>query len=336
MDTGSRKLTYLAIGEINPNLSNPRRHVEAQVRAIANSIEAFGFNAPLLIDRQNRIIAGHGRLEAAKILGLQQVPTFRLDDLSESQARAYMLADNRLTDQSSWDDTLLAVHFKELSEISLDFSIEATGFEIPEIDLRVQTLDTSQTTEEEEAFQLPDGSQATSRAGDLWLLGHHKIYCGSALDADCYLRLFGKEKASAAFLDALYNIKIDGMATGKGETRHGEFAMASGEMTESEFTRFLTSSFERVQARCKQDAILYACMDWRHMTEMLDAGRSCHFDLLNLCIWAKTNGGMGSLYRSQHELVFVYRNGRGRHRNNVQLGRFGRNRTNVWSYAGAN
>lgn len=335
MNINSRKLTYLAIHEIKPNPRNPRKHTDTQVRAIANSITAFGFNAPILVDRQNQVIVGHGRLEGAKLAGLQQVPVICLEDLSEAQAKAYMLADNKLTDRSTWDDHSVAVHLKELSELCLDFDIEATGFEMPEIDIHIQSLGASDDADPADSFEVASG-QAISRIGDLWILGKHKVYCGSALDPEAYIKLFPAESASAVFTDPPYNLRVDGMISGKGETRHREFPMASGEMTRNEFTHFLTTSFQCAQRHCKPGALFYACMDFRHMQEILSAGRTCEFDLLNLCVWVKTNGGMGALYRSQHELVFVFRNGKSQHRNNVQLGRFGRNRTNVWTYAGAN
>jgi DNA modification methylase len=167
-------------------------------------------------------------------------------------------------------------------------------------------------------------------------LGDHRLYCGSALEATAYDVLLKGAKAAAVFTDPPYNVKIDGHVCGSGAIKHREFAMASGEMTSEEFERFLAEALRLMGAYTDPGAVIYACMDWRHMAEMLAAGRAAHLDLLNLCVWVKSNGGMGSLYRSRHELIFVFRNGKEQHRNNVQLGRFGRNRTNVWNYAGAN
>jgi DNA modification methylase len=246
-----------------------------------------------------------------------------------------MLADNKFTDRSSWDDAALAVHLKELSELVLDFDIEAIGFELPEIDFRIQSLDAVDDADLADEFQ-PFPGFAVSRPGDLWLLGDHRLYSGSALETTAYDVLLDGAKAAAVFTDPPYNVKVDGHACGSGAIKHREFAMASGEMSEDEFTRFLNATLELAGSHAAHGAIVYACMDWRHMGEMLAAGRATGFDLLNLCIWVKSNGGMGSLYRSQHELVFVFRNGKEAHLNNVQLGRFGRNRTNVWNYAGAN
>src|SRR6202158_5669067 len=329
-----RQILFVAIGDLIPDPDNPRKHGRAQISAIARSIEAFGFNAPILVDKDNKIVAGHGRYEAAKLLGLDKVPIVSLSHLTETQARAYMLADNKLTDRSTWDDPNLAIHLKELSDLALDFDIEAIGFEPPEIDLRIQSLD-SALEEADDQFELATGP-VVSRAGDLWLLGSHRLYCGSALDATSYDALSNGEKAAAAITDPPYNVKIDGHVSGNGRTRHREFAMASGEMSEAEFSDFLLQTFQRICAYCRDGALIYSFMDWRHMSEILAAGRAASLGLLSLCVWAKTNGGRGALYRSRHELVFVFKSGHDPHTNNIQLGRFGRNRSNVWYSPGAN
>jgi DNA modification methylase len=328
-----RQILFVAIGDLIPDPHNPRKHGRAQIRAIARSIEAFGFNAPILADRNNKIVAGHGRYEAALLLGIDKVPVILLDHLTPTQAKAYLVADNKLSDRSTWDDNKLAIQLKELSDLVLDFDIEAIGFEPPEIDLRIQSLDSA--LEADDQFELSTGP-VVSRTGDLWLLGSHRLYCGSALDATSYDALSNGEKAAAAITDAPYNVRIDGHVSGNGRTTHREFAMASGEMSEAEFTDFLCQTFQRISAYCRDGALIYSFMDWRHLSEILAAGRAASLDLLNLCVWAKTNGGMGSLYRSRHELVFVFKSGHDPHTNNIQLGRFGRNRSNVWNYPGAN
>ena len=329
------RFALLPIMELKPDPSNPRKHGREQIRAITRSIAAFGFNAPILIDRNKQIVAGHGRYEAAKLNQCAEVPVVWLEHLSETQARAYMLADNKFTDRSSWDDAALAVHLKELSELVLDFDIEDIGFELPEIDFRIQSLDAVGDADLADEFQLFPGF-AVSRPSDLWLLGYHRLYCGSALETTAYDVLLDGAKAATVFTDPPYNVKIDGHACGSGAIKHREFAMASGEMTSQTFERFLAEALRLIGAYTDPGAVIYACMDWRHMAEMLAAGCAAHLDLLNLCVWVKSNGGMGSLYRSRHELIFVFRNGKEQHRNNVQLGRFGRNRSNVWEYGGQN
>ena len=194
-------VSYLQIGSIVPDQSNPRKHSLKQIRAIANSIEAFGFNAPILADERNQIITGHGRYEAGKLLGLAEVPVIRLEHLSKQQAKAYMLADNKLTDRSSWDDRKVAIVLKELSDITLDFEIEATGFETPEIDLRIQSLEPpDESTDSADEFEVTQGPPV-SRPDDLWILGDHRLLCGNALDPRAYDALLVGEKAAAVFTD---------------------------------------------------------------------------------------------------------------------------------------
>jgi DNA modification methylase len=323
------------LSDLFPVPHNARKHSAAQIRAIAKSIQTFGFNAPVLADEHGNILAGHGRVEAAKLLKMTQVPVVRLSHLSEVEARAYMLADNQLTDRSGWDDGILAIQLKDLSELALNFDIEATGFEAPEIDFRIQSLEEAETIDRADDFQLADGP-SVSTLSDLWHLGDHRIYCGSALDPVVYSHLLAGKTAAASFTDPPYNVKVDGHVSGNGTIRHREFPMAAGEMSEGEFSTFLESALSLIRQHSKPGALIYACMDWRHMSEMLRASSSTGCELLNLCIWVKSNGGMGSLYRSRHELIFVLRNGPDPHQNNIQLGRFGRNRTNVWNYTGSN
>lgn len=332
---GTPQIALRAPSDLKAHPSNARRHSRAQIKAIANSIDAFGFNAPILVDKEGNVLAGHGRVEAAKFLGLSHVPVILLHHLSETEAKAYMLADNKLTDRSSWDDATLAVQLKELSDLALSFDIDATGFELPEIDFRIQSLEEVDAIDGFENIRLAIGPPV-STVGEIWQLGDHRVIYGSALDGGALSNLFAGLKATAAFTDPPYNVRIDGNVGGKGAIHHRDFPMAAGEMSESEFSDFLTTALSGICQHTAPGALIYFCMDWRHMTETLAAGRSSGSELLNLCIWVKSNGGMGSLYRSRHELVFVFRNGSEAHLNNIQLGRFGRNRTNVWNYAGGN
>jgi DNA modification methylase len=328
------QISLLAIGDLVPAPDNPRKHSRQQVRAIARSIKAFRFTVPILIDKYRKIIAGHGRYEAAKLLGLTQVPVLFLDHLTEIQAKAYRLADNKLSDSSRFDDAMVAAQLKELSELVLDFDIEAIGFELPELDVRIQSLDNTDTFDKADKFDAVQGP-AVSNPGDLWHLGPHRLYCGNALESTSYVTLMEDEKAAVVITDMPYNVAIDGHVSGNGRIKHREFAMASGEMTEAEFTEFSTKVFAFLCAHAAPGALIFSFMDWRHAWETLSAGRAVGFPLLNLIVWSKTNAGMGSLYRSQHELVFLFRNGKEQHLNNIQLGRHGRWRTNVWTYPGA-
>jgi DNA modification methylase len=331
-------IIYSRIDELKPDPANPRRHSKKQIRQIANSIRQFGFNVPILIDRHGNIIAGHGRWLACRELGWSEVPTVCLDHLTAAQARAFMIADNRLGEIAIWDDRLLAQQLKELSLLALDFNIEITGFEMGEIDLRIASLEEPVGKNDDPADELPElpAAPPLSKIGDVWVLGRHRVLCGDALDPAALATLMSEERAAMVFTDPPYNVPIDGHASGLGAIHHRPFPMASGEMDRSQFTSFLTQACRNLAASSVEGSLHYLCMDWRHLDELLTAGRAIYGELKNLCVWVKDNGGMGSLYRSRHELVFVFKHGRGGHRNNVQLGQFGRNRSNVWHYPGAN
>ena len=318
---------------LHPYTRNARTHSKRQIKMIAESIKAFGFTNPILTNQNNTIIAGHGRLEAAKLLGITKIPTVHLDNLTQDKIRAYIIADNRLAEKAGWDESILAIELQHLLTVDLGFDVCITGFEVPEIDLILQQAEAK--PDAEDAFEAPSGPPV-SCPGDLWLLGRHRIYCGNSLDEQAYKRLMEDRKADAVFVDPPYNVAIDGHVSGNGSIHHREFEMASGEMTEKEFVEFLSVSFGLLVRHSKLGSVHFACMDWRHTGEILAAGKHAYDTLLNLCVWAKDKGGMGSFYRSQHELIFVFRNGKASHRNNVQLGKFGRNRTNVWQYPGVN
>jgi DNA modification methylase len=335
--THDLRIEQLPIGELRLDPRNPRRHSDLQIGQIAQSIESFGFNVPIAIDGKNNVLAGHGRLLAAKKIGWQVVPVIRLTHLTDAQARAFGIADNRLSETSTWDDRLLGEIFRDLAMVDLDFSLEATGFSVGEIDLRIEGLSSSVTNEPDPADLLPDlhDQFPATEVGDLWLLRKHRILCGDALAAGSYRTLMEGAQAQVVFTDPPYNLRIDGHVSGNGSIHHREFAMAAGEMTSGQFTHFLATVLHLLARHSIAGSIHYICMDWRHQLEVLTAGNQVYAELKNLCVWIKGNGGMGSFYRSQHELIFVFKNGKTPHRNNVQLGQYGRNRTNVWSYPGA-
>lgn len=315
---------------------NARVHSKPQIKQIARSIESFGFNVPVLVDEAGKIIAGHGRVMAAQLLGWQEVPTISLAHLTSAQARAFAIADNKLTDTSTWDERLLAESLQELATLELDFSIEATGFTMAEIDIRIEGLGDALPEEDPIDTIQPNDGPAITVLGDVWLLDKHRIHCGDALQADSYALLMDGIAADMVFTDPPYNVPIHGHCTGLGATKHREFAMATGEMSVMEFTDFLTRACQLMAQHSADGALHYVCMDWRHAGELITAGGRAYRELKNLCVWVKDNGGMGSLYRSQHELVFVFKHGTAPHRNNVELGKHGRYRTNVWRYPGAN
>jgi DNA modification methylase len=325
-------LVYLPARALVPNPRNARTHSKHQIRQIAASIREFGFTNPVLIDRKNTIIAGHGRVEAAKLEGIEQVPTILLENLTEDEIRAYVLADNRLAEKAGWAKEILAIELQHLITIDETFDVTVTGFEIPEIDLILQQVKAEQ--DKDDVVDIDEAAPAVTQAGDLWLLGKHRILCSNALAEGSFKTLMGNRRAHMIFVDPPFNVKIDQNVCGKGAIRHREFFMASGEMSEAEFVAFLTTGLRLLARYSIANSVHFIFQDWRHVSELLAAGRQIYETLLNVCVWVKDNGGMGSFYRSQHELVFVFRNGKGPHRNNIQLGQFGRNRTNVWHYPG--
>ncbi len=330
---------YVNTSDIKPYKSNPKIHKNRQIRQIVNSISEFKFNNPILIDENNVIIAGHGRLLAAKHLNMLQIPVIKLTHLSEVQKKAYRIADNKLTENGEWDFDLLKVELEDLNSLNLDFNLDITGFDTADIDVMLDdTLTRKEVKLDEKANSLPfiPANEVLSKEGDIWLLGKHRIICGNALEKDTYANLFEGKKADMIFTDPPYNVKVDGHVCGLGKIKHKEFSMASGEMSEEEFQKFLAKIFTLLKNYSSTSSILFICMDWRHIKEIINAASSIFDEFKNLCVWNKDNGGMGSLYRSKHELVFVFKNGKTPHINNVELGSHGRYRTNVWDYPGVN
>ena len=326
------RIEFKLISALKPDPKNTRVHSKAQIRQIAESIRIFGFIVPVLVDPSDQIFAGHGRVLAAQSLGHTKVPAIRVDHLTPAQVRAFAIADNRLTENARWDDELLAVQLKELADLNLDFSLDVTGFSMAEIDLRIESLDAP--ADEDPADLAPAPGVAVSKLGDLWEMGKHRLICGNSLERQVYEALMGRKRASVVFTDPPYNVPIDGHVGGNGKIKHREFAMAAGEMSEAGFTEFLQRALKLIVQFSVDGSIHYVCMDWRHIYELVTAGKDAYSELKNICAWVKPTAGMGSLYRSQHEFVLVFKNGKAPHRNNIELGRHGRNRSNVWAYAG--
>ena len=325
------EVQYRKVGDLRPYDGNARKHSKRQIRQIAKSMDTFGFTQPILINTGLMVVAGHGRLEAAKLRGMAEVPTVMLPEMSEAETRAYILADNRLAELATWDDYQLGVELEFLVES--DFEFEVTGFDTPDLD---KLLSGASASEERVNLPEPD-APAVSRLGDLWTIGNHRILCADAQDTASYERLLGDERAQMVFTDPPFNVSMRRYASGhNGAKLHREFEMASGDMTEAQYTDFLTNVLKRVAAFSEPGSIHYVCIDWKHMGEMLAAGRVAYTELKNLVVWGKTNFGLGSFYRSQHELVFVFKSGTGKHINNFGMGAKGRTRSNLWTYAGAN
>lgn len=321
---------------LKPAKRNARLHSDAQLEALTESLRQFGLITPIVVDSGNRIVAGHGRWEAAKRLGIASVPILRAQHLSEDQLRLYAIADNRIAEEAEWDRELLAVEFSELEIALPDISLSVSGFHLPEIDLMTSGLDRTSWSDLDQVPEPPDEKAPVTMAGDVWVFdsGHH-LLSGDSTDPDAVNTLMAGEKAAAVATDPPYNLK-EREYSGKGRHRHGDFRQAAGELSRPEFTGFLGSGFAAVIPHLISGALIYAFMDWKHVRELLGAADANALELLNICIWDKGKGGMGAFYRSAHEMVFVFRNGDARHNNRIQLGRHGRDRTNLWRYEGFN
>jgi DNA modification methylase len=324
-------ITRVAISELKLDPTNPRLHSDRQLKQLAKSIQAFGFVSPVLIDAQMRVIAGHGRIGAAKLLGRQFVPAISINHLSERQLKALVIADNRLAEQATWNRKLLREQLKALSVVELDFDIEAIGFEIGEIDLLIEGTEPVTKGARDPADALPDTPTAAqvSKPGDVWLLGHHRVLCGNSLDVSSISTLMQDCRANVVITDPPYNQAV-------GAIRRNEVTMAAGQMSESEFANCLAQTFALLASHSVNGSLHYIFTDWPHMGEILSAGKHAYTELKDVCVWAKDHGGMGSLYRSRHELAFVFKSGQDKLRDNVQPSQYGRCRTNVWSYPTVN
>ena len=320
--------------ELQPWPGNPRSHSTKQLAKLKTSILTFGFTNAVLIDEGDIILSGHGRLEAAKLLGLESIPVRVISGMTEAQKRAFVIADNKIGDLSKWDLPLLKQELEVL--IQFDYDIESVGFDTAEIDLMFDGPEESKGTDPDDLQADDIAQEVVSLPGDLWQLGHHRLFCGDALAADSYRLVMLNDIAQLVVADAPYNVPIVGHVCGSGKVKHKEFAMAAGEMSPTEFSAFLNAAFCHTHAFSQDGAVHFYFMDWRHMREIQDASLPVFGPPRQLCVWAKDNGGMGTFYRSQHELVFVFRKGDAPHINNFELGQHGRYRTNIWSYPGVN
>ena len=337
MHIRSLNVEMMPTASLKPDPKNARTHSKRQIKQVARSIKMFGWVNPVIVDQQLTILAGHARLEAAKMLGLDRVPIIRIDDMTKAHKRAYMLAANKIASNAGWDKELLALELSALLEIEdHEFDITVTGFEMGEIDMVIGEQPLEANDESDLLPHVDPELPLVSEPGDLWHLGEHRLLCGDATSDKAFSQLMDGATAEMVFTDPPYNVAIDGNVSGLGKAKHTEFAMASGEMTSPEFIEFLKQSLSNMATYSADGSVHFVCMDWRHGAELQAAADGIYSELKNICVWTKTNGGMGSLYRSAHEFVFVYKKGKARHINNIELGRHGRNRTNVWSHVGMN
>ena len=338
MPSAQLKINYLPVASLRLDPTNARLHSDKQVQQIARSIEVFGFNVPILVDADLRVMAGHGRLLAGKLLGIADVPVIRLEHLSETQRRAFMLADNRLTENSAWDKRLLAEQLMTLSRAELDFSVEVTGFTVGEINMMVENLAAAGRSKNDPADAIPDRrtKPQVSRVGDVWTLDRHRVYCGDATSENSYSALMKDSRAQMVFTNPRYNEPLDGLVTGPRKVHQPQSIPVSGETSPSEFTSFLMTIFASMVRNTIDGTIHFICMDWRRSEELISAARSVYSEFKDVCVWVKDGAGQGPLYRSQHELIFVFKSGNKAQHNAVRLGKRRSHRTNVWNYPTVN
>ena len=323
-----------SIASLRPSPNNARTHSKRQVQQIARSIREFGPTNPIVVDPTGEIIAGHGRWLAAQQIGLHAFPVMRVFGLTERQKSAIRLADNKIAANAGWNLEILAAELEGLTNVEFDATI--TGFSVAEIDLLIDQAATLTANAKADMVAEPRReSPAVSRLGDIWRCGEHRILCGDACSQASYLAVLKGERAQMVFTDPPYNVRMSGHAGGLGTIQHREFAMASGEMSTEEYRGFLRDFLRCVAASSVDGSIHFVCMDWRHTPDLLYAAHEANLAWKNLCVWKKAAIGMGTFYRSQHELVFVLKNGDRPHINNFELGQHGRTRTNVWEYSAA-
>jgi DNA modification methylase len=327
----------LSLGEVRPNPKNPRTHSKKQIKQLADSIGASTYFSPIAVDEGNMILAGHARWEAAKLLGLKEVPVIRVLGLSRARKRALILADNRIQEGARWDRKLLAIEFPELTELLAAEGLEIgiTGFSPPEIDQIALDFEDSSVDPADELDGFVGTGATVSTLGDLWHLGEHRLLCGDATKPEDLVRLMSGQLVDMLITDPPYNVSVRSVV-GRGRTKHAEFAMASGEMSDAEYRTFLSTSLGAAAKLSRPGALHYIFEDWRHIADLIEVSRPVYSAMVNLAVWAKSTAGQGSYYRSQHELIGIFRVGEEPHLNNIELGRHGRSRSNLWSYPGVN
>jgi DNA modification methylase len=326
------QIEYRKLAELSGLDQTLRVHNPAQQRKIAAFTRAYGPLRPILIDPAGRVVDGVALAQTLQEQGYEEVPVVVVHGRSPDELRLIRLGLNRLAEDAAWNKAALASEFREL--LALSFDVELAGFDAVEIDMALAIEDETGSAEVEDAPPDPRAGPTVAQPGDLWLLGEHRLVCGDARDPAALARLMGEDRARMVFTDPPYNVAIDGFVAGRG--RHREFAMASGEMSEGEFVAFLTQALSAMTPHLVDGAILDVCMDWRHTAEVLAAIQAAGLTLMNLCVWAKTNAGMGTFYRSQHELVWIAKHGSAPHTNTFELGQKGRSRSNLWTYRGMN
>ncbi|MBO6666462.1 DNA methyltransferase [Parvibaculum sp.] len=327
------RIEYLGTHQVLEDRKSARIHSAKQIQKLTRSINRFGFINPIIVDSRNSIICGGARLMAAKKLGLNRVPVIRADHLSEQEIRAYRLADDRIAEDGQWDKNLLRVELNEILEIDENFDLTLSGFDTVEIDNLLVLEDCSQT-EGQDSVPEVNSAPRIARQGDFWWVGDHRVFCGDARDINAITTALNGDAPQLTVIDPPYNVPIGGHVSGLGQNKHDNFAMACGEMDRETYVLFLKDSLAALSKVSPEGSLHFVFMDWRHIRDLIEAGEAIFDAFKNLVVWRKSNAGMGAFYRSQHELIAVFKKGTAPHVNNFGLGQDGRYRTNVWDYAG--
>lgn len=327
------KFSYEKVENLKPNPKAPKQHPKAQIEDLKMSITEYGMVLPLLVDENMKIISGHAVFIAAQELGFTEVPIVKAKHLTKAQKCALTIALNKISEKSIWNVPLLRESYDLL--IEENFDIRKTGFETGELEFLILNEASDEENESDPADDLPDENEILRKvnAGDLYGLGANRLLCGDSLKQESYDVLLGEDRAQMILSDFPFNVPINHHVCGNGKIKHREFKMASGEMSPEEFIEFLKIAMGHLIKYSIDNSLHYIFADWRHVLEFSIAGK-LYPKFKNICIWNKLVGGQGSGYRSQYEMVFLYQNGKGKYINNIQLGKFGNYRTNVWDFKG--
>lgn len=339
-------IVMISINLLNLGNRRLRRRNAKAFNKLVRSIKHFGIARPILIDRHNKMIDGYGIVEAAIELGIEQVPAIVIDHLPPEDIKALGIALNKIQELGEWNEDVLRQELEFILELDAKYDLEVTGLELGEIEFHLSDTDQDGDAEQPDpsdtvplAMSDPDYAPV-SRLGDLFLLQgkdfEHRVYCGDARSKKAIAEALGELVATMVLTDPPFNVRIQGHVGGLGKTAHREFVMASGEMKPDEFYKFLRSSLKRMKQALKDGGLLYIYMDKNGLELLLKAGRKIGLKMHSICIWKKPNGGMSSLYRSQHEFIVIFKKGKASHVNNILLGKYGRYRTTVWEYPGFN
>ncbi|QIG53652.1 site-specific DNA-methyltransferase [Altererythrobacter sp. BO-6] len=323
------------LADLQPSPNRARVTTPEQLEKVITSIRQFGLVMPVLIDRNDMVISGHVICEAAEQLGFETVPCLSVEHLDEVEIEALALALNRVGETGTWDTDLLREQMIRLESAGIDLT--NTGFTLPEIDQITILSEPAEGDGDEDEFEEDeDDMSVISRLGDLYQLGVHRLHCADALEMDSYVRLLAGELAQCIFSDPPYGCEIEGFVSGLGKHKHLNFLEGAGDMDRGELQEFFTAYLGHCKAFSSAGAIIFACMDWRQIDILLLAAMDVGLTRKNIAVWDKGSGGMGGLYRNAHEFVAVFCNGNTPATNNIQLGRHGRDRCNIWRYPGAN